>query len=61
MAKYSCRFLNKANRIDDVEMIESDSDDLAQARASSMFARRDFPGVELWLLDRLVFRDEKAS
>jgi hypothetical protein len=60
MAKYSCRFLDSSNRIDDVEIIECDSDSLAQARASSLFSRRDFPSLELWLLDRLVFRDTKT-
>ncbi len=59
MAKYSCRFLNKAKRIDDVEMIESDSDKVAQARALFFFDQRDFPHVELWLQDRLVFRRDK--
>ena len=60
MAKYSCRFLDGLNRIDDVAIIECDSDSLAQARASSLFSRRDFPTLELWLLDRLVFRDTKT-
>jgi len=60
VAKYSCRFLDSSNRIDDVEIIDCDSDSLAEARARSLFSRRDFPSLELWLLDRLVFRDTKT-
>jgi hypothetical protein len=61
MAKYVCRFLNKANRIDDVEMINTSTDQLAELQARKLFAKSDFPGVELFLDGRLIFRGDKAA
>lgn len=60
MAKYSCRFLNKDGRIDDVEIINCDGDKLAQARSSFLFDQRKFPCAELWSDGRMVSRYEKA-
>ena len=59
MAKYSCRFLNKDGRIDDVVMINCDGDKLAQARSSFLFGQKSFPTAELWIDGRLVARHEK--
>jgi hypothetical protein len=60
MAKYTCRFLNGAGRIDDVASFECPTDAVAQQRASQMLAKSGFPAIELWERDRLVLRDEKA-
>ena len=60
MAKYSLRFLNANNRIDDVVMMECDGDKSAQARASFLFGQRnDYPRIEVWLDGRLVFSEDK--
>jgi hypothetical protein len=61
MTKYSLRFLNKSNRIDDVTTFECDTDQLAQIRASGLFARSDFPAMELWVPDRMIAREEKPT
>jgi hypothetical protein len=61
MTKYSLRFLNKSNRIDDVTTFECDTDQLAQIRASGLFARSDFPAMELWVPDRMIAREEKPA
>ena len=60
MARYSCRFLNQQGRIEDVEIIECETDSLAEARATVLFSRRDFPRLELWQQDRFVSRQETA-
>jgi len=60
MTRYSCRFLNDQGRIEDVEIINCETDSLAEARAARLFTRRDFPSVELWQQDRFVFRHEAA-
>ena len=60
MTKYTCRFLTSANRIDDVEIFECATDEMAQERASLLLSKSPFPAVEVWELDRLVFRDKKA-
>jgi hypothetical protein len=62
MAKYSLRFLNDDNRIDDVEIIDCDGDKSAQVRASFLFGQRnDFPRIEVWLDGRLVFSQDKKA
>jgi hypothetical protein len=61
MTKYTCRFLNGAGRIDDVENFDSSTDGLAQQRATQLLSKSSFAAIELWERDRLVFRDEKAS
>lgn len=61
MAKYTCRFLNPAGRIDDVEMFDALTEGLAQRRASDLLAKSGFAAVELWLDGDLVFRDEKPA
>lgn len=68
MTKYSCRFLDTAHRIDDVEVFECDTDSLAQERAIGLFARRNYPELELWRIDRsnaandeLVFTHERGA
>lgn len=62
MAKYSLRFLNPNNRIDDVVMMECDGDKSAQVRASFLFGQRnDYPRIEVWLDGRLVFSEEKQA
>lgn len=61
MAKYTCRFLTEAGRIDDVEKFDITNDALARMRASQLLAKSPFAAVELWEDDRLVFRDAKSS
>ncbi len=61
MAKYRCRFLNDEMRIDDVETIESDSDEIATARASKLFEKSPFARLEVWVEERLVFERDKAA
>lgn len=61
MPTYRCFLKNDKGRIAGVEEIDAACDDEAKRQClACLAAKPDFSGIELWELDRLVYRHAKA-
>ena len=60
MAKYSCFFVNVADRFEEVEAIEAATDSEALTYAEQLLRRaRDTKAVEVWIHGKMVGRVDR--